>query len=67
MGTAQSKLHDRMNDEATYPALMKFFTPEQCDELIRDDLRAGWSVSLVLISVLALGLLIGIVTVVATI
>lgn len=67
MATKQSKLQDWGIDEATHPALVKCCTPAEREQMIRDDLYAGWSISLELMAVVALGLTIGIVAVVCTI
>jgi hypothetical protein len=67
MATTQSKLRDWGIEETTHPMLMKCFTPAERDQMIREDLHAGWTISLELMAVVALGLLIGIVAVVSTI
>ncbi len=66
MATAHHTLSDWGIDESTHPVLMRTFSADERQRLIEDDLAAGRTVSLELVLVVALGLFIGAIAVLAT-
>ena len=67
MAIVQRTLKDWGIAEAAHPVLVKCFSVDEQDRLIREDVFAGRTVSLELIAVVAIGLVIGIIAVLSTI